>query len=234
MSSRHLAVLVRTELRRFRPAMLRMAGTTAVVVPLLVAVDARQLLHFVLLAFGIGIAMQMPLELVRDRISGDLLLLSVLPIPASTVAAAKFLSSAVLCALAGVFYAVSAGLSVPTLIPSLTPLEAALGAFLASWLFFSVSSFVSAAFLARLGVQALTGGLLPVAVLAALLGGSWLLELWVPDPRAGLEWLLAQPWLPVAVSGACMVAAALVSALALRVASAGIRDYRPEPDALSW
>lgn len=230
----HVAVLVRLELRRFRPVMIRMGATTIVLVSVLAGLGAREPLHFVLLAVGVSVAVQMPMELVRDRISGDLHLLSGLPVPAATVVAAKFLCSAGLCVLTGVMYAASAALALPDLVPSVTPLEAAVGTFFTSWLFFTVSSFVSAALLARLGMQTLTSGTLPLAILGLLFGASWLLELWIPDPRVRLEWLLAQPWLPEAAGVGSLVAAALASTLAFRVAVTGIREYRPEPDALSW
>lgn len=227
-------VVLGVELRRLRPNLRRAAVMTAVAVPIAGVLGGQDLLVFVLLILGLGLGMQVPVELVRDRIRGDLLLLSVLPVPAAIVSAGKFAASAVVCLGSAALYAVAAGLAVPGVVPALSPLQAAAATFFSSWLLFTVSSFVATALLARFKIQTLTGGSLPLAILGGMVGLGWLLERWDPDPWASVGWLLAQPWMPLASTVLILLLAALVSWIAFRVTTAGIRDYRPERDAVSW
>lgn len=229
-----MMVLLGIELRRLRPNLRRAGIMTAVAVPLVAVLGGRELLAFALLILGLSLGMQVPVELVRDRIRGDLLLLSALPVPAFVVTAGKFAASAVVCLGSAVMYAVAVALAGFRIVPFLSPLQAAAGVFCSSWLFFTVASFVATALLARFKIQTLTGGSLPLVILGALVGLGWLLEQWSPEPWIRLGWLLAQPWLPLASSVLTLILAGLVSWIAFRVTSVEIRDYRPERDALSW
>lgn len=227
---RQVAVLVRLELRRLRPPLLRMAATLAAGVPLLLALEARSVLLFVLLGFGPALSLQLPGQLVRDRIRGDLLFLSLLPIPAGRVVTAKFLAAALLSVPAAAMYGGAAALTAPDVLPSLSPGAAAAGAFLLAWPLFTLSTVVALALAARVPVPLLTDGSLPLALLAGIACVGWLFERWIPDPGAGIASLPGRSWLPP-VAGTLAVGLAVAAAwVAWRVSSAAIRDYRPVVD----
>lgn len=229
-----MTTLARMELRRLRPVLLRTGLLTAVGAPLLLALGGQPALSYGLVVVGISVWMQGPMELLRDRIKGDLLLLSTLPVPPATVAAGKFVAIAVTSVLSALLFAGAGALGLPDVVPSVSLPAAAVGTFLWSWIFVTATSFVAAALLARFRLRTLTGGAVPLVLVVGFLGLIRLLERLLPDPWARLEWLLARPWLPLAATLVSVALAGFVSWGAFRLTSTGIRDYRPEPDAVSW
>ena len=229
---RHTVVLARLELRRLGPALRRMGTLLLLAAPFLFLWGGEGALAFGLGVIGTSVWMQGPMELLRDRIRGDLLFLSTLPVAATTVAAGKFVAVALTSGLSALLFAGAAALVVPAALPAAGAGRAATLAFACAWIGLSTAGFAATALLARFSLRTLTDGSAPLALMVGFLAATWALERTIPQPWALVEWLLERPWLPAGGGLAGLLLAALVARLAFRVTAAGIRDYEPEPDVL--
>lgn len=230
-ADRAVAVLVRTHLRRIAPEMRRRCSML-VVAGLAIGLLAGWRNGFIaLLIGGVGASylLQVPLDLARDRISGELRVLTTLPVGARTVIAAKFGTAAILC-LVGALHWPMAVLAAPRGWWDGMP-AIGLTAFVTGWMVLTVTSFVAIAVLLRYELQTVLNGHFPVAVVGAVLL-SGLFERWRPASIEQVRWVLSRPWFEPAATTAGLLVAVLVSALAFHVASRGLERYRPRPDAV--
>lgn len=70
----------------------------------------------VLSVLGITLALRVPLEVARDKLTGGLELLTTLPLSASTLAAARLTAAALFSALSALPFAVAAGMTWPGIV----------------------------------------------------------------------------------------------------------------------
>lgn len=232
MVRRHVAVLARMELRRLWPALRRMLLLLLLAAPVLLLWGGEGALAFGLGVIGSSVWMQGPMELLRDRIRGDLLFLSTLPVPAAAVAAGKFAAVLATSGLSALLVAGAVALVVPAALPSAGVGKAAATAFVSAWIGLSTAAFVATALLARFSLRTLTDGSAPLALMVGFLGVIWAVDRAIPEPWALAEWLLERSGLPAVGSLTGLLLAALAARLAFRVTAAGIRDYEPEPEVL--
>lgn len=231
MTERALPVLVRTALRRAAPELRRklvLVGVGAVVVGLL---DGWRSPFMALLFGGVGgsYLFQVPMDLARDRISGDLHLLTTLPVSAGTVVGAKFLATSVLCLIGALHWPVALAVDLPGSWGGFGP-AGALASLPWIWLGTSVASFVGVALLARFELETVMNGPVPAIVVGGVVG-SMVFERWNPLSLERLRWIVGRPWFEPALVASLLVVALVVSATAFRLAVRGLEEYRPDPDA---
>lgn len=230
MPERTLAVLVRTDLRRAASEIRRrtiLLGMAGVVVLLLTGWRSA---FMALLIGGIGMSyvFQVPIDLARDRLSGDLRFLTTLPVPAGTLVGAKFLTAAILN-LVGVLHWPLAVAAAP---PGWweVPLATGAASVLWGWGVLCVVSFVGIALLARFELETVLNGPFPVLLIGYLVL-SRVFERWSPASLEQVRWMTSQPWFELALAASALGVGAGVSAVAFGVAARGLEAYRPEPGA---
>lgn len=229
MGERALTTLLRLELGRMLPLLRRGLLLTAAVALAVGALrgGGSDLLWLLLLGSGLSHAVQVPAGVVRDRLGGELAVLVFLPVPPATVAAGKFGAAALMSGVGALHWAFAAALILRDGALPLNPVAGAAAVFVSGWVVLATGSFVAIALAARFDLETLTSGPAPAAVLV-LLGAAWFVERWAPRPWPRLGGLLHHPWLPVAATGAALLAATIVSVIAFRAASVGIRRVGEE------
>lgn len=230
MGDGRTAVLVRTDLRRAGPELRRKIVLLVLGAAVVVVLDGWRSPFMTLLLGGVGFsyALKVPVDVTRDRLSGDLAFLTSLPVSAGTLVRAKFLTAALLCLVGALHWPLvlltdppgswdPAGVGSPASVPWM-------------WLGMSVASFVLIALLVRFDLEALTSGPFAVAVVG-LLVLSTALDRWSPALPDRVEGLVAQPWFGTAARGGALIVGLLLAVVAFRVAVRGLEEYRPDPDA---
>lgn len=230
MGDGRTAVLVRTDLRRAGPELRRKLVLLVFGAVVIVALDGWRSPFMTLLLGGVGLsyALKVPVDVTRDRVSGDLAFLTTLPVSAGTLVRAKFLTSALLCLVGALHWPLAlladppgswdpTGMGVLASVPWI-------------WLGMSVGSFVLIALLVRFDLEALTSGPFAAAVVGLVLL-STVVDRWRPALPDRVESLVAQPWFGTAARGGALVVGLLLSVVAFRVAVRGLERYRPDPDA---
>lgn len=230
MGDGRTAVLVRTDLRRAWPELRRKMVLLVFGAAVVVVLDGWRspFMTFLLGGVGLSYALKVPVDVTRDRVSGDLAFLTTLPVSAATLVRTKFLTAALLCLVGALHWPLalladppgswdSAGVGGLTAVPWM-------------WLGMSVASFVLVALLVRFDLEALTSGPFTGAVVGLLLL-STALDRWSPALPDRVESLVAQPWFGTAARGGALIVGLLLSAAAFRVAVRGLEEYRPDPGA---
>jgi len=220
-------------MRRHLPHIRKTAVTLVAAVVLGLFLHSRTFLQFAVLSVGVSLAVPGPAETARERISGDLLNLALLPVDPSSVAAAKLGACAFLSALGAVAFGVAGALWLPGPVPSLSPFEAGGLAFSLAWTGSTLLSCVTSALLLRMGMRFLLNSYLPIATFGVLAGFLWVLDRLLPDPWGSLQSLLGRPWLPWACAATVAFFTVGVLWICFRLAASGIRTYRPRPDRLT-
>lgn len=233
MNSRHVGVLLRIEMRRHLPHIRKTAVTLAGAVVLGLFLHSRTFLQFAILSVGVSLAVPGPAETARERISGDLLHLVLLPVDASSVAAAKLGGCAFLSALGALVFAAAGALWLPGPLPSLSPVEAGGLAFSLAWTGSTLLSCLTTALLLRMGMGFLLSSYLPIGTFGVLAGFLWVFDRLLPHPWGSIQNLLGRPWLPWASAAAAAFFTLGTLWVCFRLAASGIRGYRPRPDRLA-
>lgn len=234
MNRRHFEALFKVELRRVRAplrqfALVLVAGLVAF--PLLGS-GTTENLTAVTLGVGMGAALLfLPFGTIRDKLDGTLEFLTTLPVTPGTLAAAKFASAALLA----LPWAGATGAIVVVVPPSgvvfPTPVGAAIGVTVVSWLLLVSLSWVALAFSLwfdekRVALPLLLG-------LALALSGPLVKRVLPAGFRASVAVVLLRVIRhPLAPLGAAIVALMLVAIcgwLAFGATRLALERYRPKP-----
>jgi ABC-type transport system involved in multi-copper enzyme maturation permease subunit len=217
--------LLKLELRRQRPMVVKMAVLTAIVCGLFYVAGKRapaDLLAAVV-GSGLGAVLIVPMGISRDKMEGTLDFVCGLPVEPRTIAASRFVAMAVIA----VPWASAIG-AVSWALPPTVPLNAAAVAAL-SWLAMLVLGACGVALMACFELESLLGAPMIALVLAIVLVPRVLRALFPAVTRETLSGLAQQPAAPVAVAAALMLLLGAVGAVAFAAATRGFARYRTDP-----
>ena len=187
----------------------------------------------VLSILGISLALQVPLEVAKDKMTGGLELLTTLPLSASTLAAARLTAGTLFSALSALSFAVAAGVAWPGIGADASTVRTIAVSFPVFWI--TISACCSSALGLALRFKAktvMTYGFL--TVLAAYLTVAYLYDRLFGSPLRAIQAIMASDHTLLIATGTALVASALVLAGSFLLARKGLEVYEPEPDAMDW
>lgn len=229
-----LRALLRLEIKRTLPLTRRALVMAVVVAVVLFLTDlyTAPRMAYVIAVLGGAVSFTLSANAVRDKVEGGMEFLRSLPMSPSTHTAGRFLGAAVMSIPGALSFTVATVLMLPEGLSGLTSPQALVGIFLGFVALVTTLGFVVLALLLRLETSQL--GYVPLPLLAALLILGHFTDRLVPDPAATTQRLLAQAWfLPVAWA-VLLAAVALVGWGSFAVARAGITNFKPGRDRITW
>lgn len=226
--------LVGLELRRFRQGLVRIGVfLLAVVVFSLMVESPTSVLSFGLAAVGGALGMQIPFDALQDRMTGNLEVLTTLPVTPLTLAGARLTALVLIAALGAVPMAAAGGVVGPAFLGDLGLIRIIIAAFLGAWTMLSVMSAVLLALVLRFKIKLLVPYGAMVA-LGAVMAGGYLVDRLFGGPLRLIQAIMASDHtLAIAIGGA-LVGAALVLTGSFLITRKGFGIYEPEPDAMDW
>lgn len=234
MTGQAFRALVGVEFRRSRQFLVGVGIMFSVAaVAVLVLGFGRPGWSTVLSVLGISLALQVPLEVAKDKMTGGLELLTTLPLSASTLAAARLTAAALFSALSALSLAVAAGMTWPGIVADASTVRTIAVFFPVFWI--TVSACCSAALGLALRFKArtvMTYGFF--VVLAAFFAVSYLYEQLFGNPLRAIQAIMASDHTLLIATVAALVASTLVLAGSFLLARKGLERYEPELDAMDW
>lgn len=235
MNPRHLRSLLGVELRRIRKNLLS-ALAVAGVGALLRAVGLVETKTSVWLvvAAAMLLGMAVPLNILKDKLTGHLEFTTTLPISSNTLAVAAFLATGLgLVPLS----AVATGAINWVVLPALgigSGIWWVLGTVLAVWAVFSAGAFLLLGTLVRFDLNKV--GVMPFALFLLMgLFGDTIQEWIAPHAPAIVNFLASNPALAgVLATTALLLLAASPFAVGFFLIRQGFEKFRPKPDAIDW
>jgi ABC-type Na+ efflux pump permease subunit len=226
--------LLRLELRRTLPPVLRAVGLAAVAAAALTVFGGvtpsrlALLMTFVAIS-GIGAAFQ---NVIRDKLDGGLEFLLSLPVDRRVLALSRTAACAALGLPAGAALTATGRLALRTAGVSPPGVSITAGAFVLSTLAVAAVAVLMMGISLRLKA-AHFANMVAVGFLAGL-GVVWLVSHVVRPSRGGLLRLAAAPWLPGLLVLTVSVLLGAATWLGYRLARTGLERFRPDRDQVSW
>lgn len=234
MTDQAFRALVGVEFRRSRKFLVGigiMFSVAAVAVPVLGF--GLEGWRAVLSVLGISVALQVPLEVAKDKMTGGLELLTTLPLRASTLALARLTAIALFSALSALPFAVAAGLTWPGIVEDAGTVRTIAVAFPMFWITLSACCSAALAIVLRFKARTvMTYGFF--AVLAAFFAGSYLYDRLFGSPLRAIQAIMASDHTLLIVTAAALGASTLVLTGSFLLARKGLERYEPEPDTMDW
>jgi len=229
-----LRALLRLEIKRTLPLARRSLVMGVVVAAVLFLTDlyTAPRMAYVIAVLGGAVSFTLCANAVRDKVEGGLEFLSSLPMSPSTHTAGRFLAVAVMSIPGALSFTVATVLVLPEGLSALTSPQAVVGIFLGFVAMVTTSGFVTLAMMLRLETSHIA--YIPLPLLAAVLILGHFTDRLVPDPMATTQWLLAQVWFLPAAWAALLAAVVLVGWGSFAVARAGITNFKPGRDRITW
>lgn len=234
MTQQPFRTLVGLEFRRARQFLVRIGVLSLVaVVAVLVLEFGRSGLRPVLSILGASLALQVPLEAVKDKLTGGLELLTTLPVSTSTLAAARLTATVLFSALGALSLAVTFGVTWPAFAEDASVVRTVLASFPVIWFLLAACCSAALGLALRFKTKAvMTYGSL--AVIAAFAGVAYLYDRLFGSPTRAIQAIMASDHTLLIATAAALVASALVLAGSFLLARKGLERYEPEPDAMDW
>ena len=236
-STQKVKILIALELKRQRSLLQRTAlvlGSGAAIGALLNLMDLR-VMAFVLVAAGMSPIVMGGMGVFQDKLEGTMEFLVNLPVSAAILVAGRFGAILVLAIGSSVLCATALAMILPEE-PGISRFRVVLGALPALWLVASTIGWASTSLTIRFKLAEIpTRVIIPAMIL--WFAGAWLFEIGFGHPLdffrgvidgAHASWFHASWFLATAFIAVC----GLVMAGSWFVACAGVRGFRPDPDAL--
>ena len=226
--------LVGVEFRRLRKFLVGVGVMSAVaVVAVLVLGFGGPGLRLVLSILGVSVAIQVPLEVAKDKMTGGLELLTTLPLSTSTLAAARLTATILFSALGALFLAVAFGVTWPAIAADASVVRTVLVSFPVIWVILSACCSAALGLALRYKTRTvMTYGVF--AVFATYFAVIYLYDRLFGSPMRAIQAIMASDNTLLIVTAAALVASALVLAGSFLLARQGLERYEPEPDAMDW
>ncbi len=218
----HVRSLLKLELRRQRPLLLRMVGMSAMTAAIFFMLGKRSPADqlAILLGTSLGIVALVPAGITRDKMEGTLEFLIGLPVEPRAIVISRFIATA----LTAIPWAVLAGFLALTFPPpfQMNPI----GVCILAWMLFVLLGICGIAVMTRFELESLVGAPL-IAMLIVFGLGPRLVHAVAPGLTAkSLLVLLFQPYAPIVIAFAMIAAIAGVGTLAFVVTERAIATYR--------
>lgn len=234
MTRQAFRALVGVEVRRSRKFLVGigiMFAVAAVAVPVLGF--GLEGWRTVLSVLGIALALQVPLEVTKDKMTGGLELLTTLPLRASALAAARLTATALFSALSALLFAVAAGLTWPGIVGDAGTVRTIAVAFPVFWITVTTACSAALALVVRFKARTvMTYGVF--AVLAVFFAVSYLYDRLFGSPLLAIQAIMASDHTLLIAAAVALVASALVLTGSFLLARQGLERYEPELDAMDW
>lgn len=226
--------LVGVELRRSRQFLVRLGIIFSVAaVALLVLRFGPSEWTAVLSILGIAIAFQVPAEVLKDKVSGDLELLTTLPVSASTLAAARVTAATLFSGLSALAVAAATTLAWLGTATDASAVSVFAVSFPLFWVVISAGSSATLGLTLRFKTKTVViRGF--VVVLAAYLSSAYLVDRFFGNPLRLIQATVNSDHTLAIVIGSALVGSAVVLTASFLLTRKGFEIYQPEPDAMDW
>ena len=235
MNERAFLSLVGVEIRRGGRQMLRLTGALAVVIVALAATGTltREGVGFFLGAIGLSCIGLIPGGVLKDKLGGTMEFLATLPVSASTVVGARFVSAILFGVPGAVMIAAASGLVLYPLLEAEGPGRVVVVSFLFAWAVLAAVACSLAGLLIRFNVNTLMTRA-PILLMVLLFGGGFAFEKIFGHPVQAIRAVLAHGQGMVIAGAALVLGTVGACAASFYLARKGVENYRPQPDSIDW
>jgi hypothetical protein len=215
--------LLRLELRRQRPMVLRMACLTVIVGLVFFVAGKRAPVDLLatLMGSSLGVVFIVPMGISRDKIEGSLDFLCGLPVESRAIAASRFIAVAVL----SIPWAAAVGAAAFT-VPTITSLSP-VGVAILTWLAMLLLGACGTVLLTRFELESLLGAPVVAMVIAVVLVPRAVHALIPGLTQETVLRLLQRPTAPFVLSAVLLAVVGIVGAVAFAITSRAFASYRP-------
>ena len=234
MTDQAFRALVGVEFRRSRKFVVGL-GIASLVIAVVFAVTRwyASALPLLLSGMGASLAFQVPMEGIKDKVTGSLELLTTLPVSASTLAATRLAATAVFSVLGAVLIAGATGMAGDRFVADTSPLRIMGVSFLFASILLWASAGAAVGLALRFKAKSIaTHGLL--VVVAGTFAAVHLYEWLFGSPLLAIQAIMDSDHTLLIAAAAALVVSALVIAGSFLLARKGLERYEPEPDAMDW